>query len=276
MAFASIEITLISARDLKDVNFFSRLEVYAIAWLSSDPRTRHRTAPDREGRRNPNWNTTFRFALPSLPSATSATLHVLLRTRRSLGDRDVGEVHVPLSELLSSPSGDSSSSLSYQVRRPSSRRPKGVLHLSYKLSDPIPSPIPNPNPNSKSNENGTVYPTPPAVKPEEPVTAYPASTYPPPSYGGYPAYPAPPYGYPPQSGAPGYGYPQAGYGYGAPPPAAPAPAAGRGMGGGGLGLGLGAGLIGGTLGGLLMGDLISDSAAYEAGYDAGFGDGFDF
>ncbi|KAJ0979846.1 hypothetical protein J5N97_015320 [Dioscorea zingiberensis] len=271
MGSSSLEVTLISARDLKDVNLFSRLDVYAIVWLSSDPRNRHRTAPDCEGRRNPNWNSTFRFTIPPLPAAASATLHVLLRARRSLGDREVGEVHIPLRELLSSPAGDSSNSLSYQVRRPSSRRPKGVLHLSYNLSDPIPSP--NPNPNPKSTDANTTYPPPPASRPEEPVTAYPAPAFQPPPYGGYQPYPAPAYGYPPQPGASGYGYQAAGYGYGAPQPAA-APA-GRGM-GAGLGMGLGAGLIGGTLGGLLMGDLISDAAAYDAGYDAGFGDGFDF
>lgn len=135
---------------------------------------------------------------------------------------------------------------SYQVRKVGSRKPRGVLNISYKLSERLA--------------------TPPMSQPQEPVTAYPP---PMPRYAQL--YPAPVggFGYPPSSSY-GYGYPQQ-------------PPVQQGMRNrNNFGMGLGAGMLGGALGGLLVGDIISDAGGYDAGYDAGFDDaggmdgGFDF
>eukprot|EP00267_Zea_mays_P054565 XP_020407809.1 protein SRC2-like [Zea mays] len=109
-----------------------------------------------------------------------SSLHVLLRAERALRERDVGEVHIPLSELLSgAPDGPVPAKfVAYQVRKISSGKPQGVLNLSYKLGEVA---------------NGYA-PAPPPTK---------ADAYPPP-YGAYPpaggkadaAYP-PSSGYPP-------------------------------------------------------------------------------
>ncbi|PWZ06789.1 Protein TIFY 3 [Zea mays] len=66
-----------------------------------------------------------------------SSLHVLLRAERALRDRDVGEVHIPLSELLSgAPDGPVPAKfVAYQVRKISSGKPQGVLNLSYKLGE---------------------------------------------------------------------------------------------------------------------------------------------
>ncbi|PKU87879.1 protein SRC2-like [Dendrobium catenatum] len=300
MAYRTLELTLISAKDLRDVNVFSKMDVYAVATIAGDHRTQQRTPVDRDGGKNPSWNSTLRFSVPADPAvANRLVIHVLLRAQRALGDRDVGEVHIPLKELLDGIK-EGSKFVSYQVRKPGSGKAKGVLNLSYKFVDiPASSGLPPPPPVSaaKPAEPVTVYPPPASQKPpkeNEPVMAYPAagasgSAYPPsyPPAGGYPpyqpqgnyaAYPPPPQG--------GYGYgapPQAGYGYGAPPPQGygyGAPPAGYGYGAvpprknkNNLGLGLGAGLLGGALGGMLIGDMISDDGAYDAGYDAGFDDG---
>ncbi|XP_020404709.1 CDP-diacylglycerol--serine O-phosphatidyltransferase 3 [Zea mays] len=128
-----------------------------------------------------------------------SSLHVLLRAERALCDRDVGEVHIPLSELLSgAPDGPVPAKfVAYQVRKISSGKPQGVLNLSYKLGEVA---------------NGYA-PAPPPTK---------ADAYPPP-YGAYlpaggkadAAYP-PSSGYPPAAGKPGKGgepvtaYPSAG------------------------------------------------------------------
>uniref|UniRef100_A0A804UHK8 C2 domain-containing protein n=1 Tax=Zea mays TaxID=4577 RepID=A0A804UHK8_MAIZE len=257
MATRSLELTLISGKDLKDVNLMSRMEVYAVVSLSGDPRSRQRVQADRTGGRNPTWNATLRFAVP----ATGAgSLHVLLRAERALGDRDVGEVHIPLSELLSgAPDGPVPAKfVAYQVRKISSGKPQGVLNLSYKLGEvangyapasaaqsayahpPPTAAYPPPSGKADAYAPPAAYP-PPSGKADAyapPATAYPpaakADAYPPP-YGAYPpaggkadaAYP-PSSGYPPAAGKPAKGgepvtaYPSAGPStaapYAAPPP----------------------------------------------------------
>ncbi|XP_010269468.1 PREDICTED: protein SRC2 [Nelumbo nucifera] len=278
MEYRTLDITVISAKDLKDVNLFSKMDVYAVVSLSGDSRSKHKTPIDKDGGTSPSWNFPMKFTVDEAAAKQNRLMLVFeLRCDRSLGDKDIGQVHVPVKELLDNTGdGKSAQFVSYQVRKPSGK-PKGTLNFSYKFGEKVTAPVT-------------------ALKAEEPVTAYPAGTsapYPPPgpsggyaphgvaSYppppagpypppGGYPP-PVPGYGYPPPGGypppAPGYGYPPApGYGY--PPVQQPPKKKNK------FGMGLGAGLLGGALGGLLIGDMVSDAASYDAGYDdAG---GFDF
>ncbi|RLM60696.1 protein SRC2 [Panicum miliaceum] len=255
MATRTLELTLISAKDLKEVNLLSKMEVYAVVSLSGDPRSRQRIQADRTGGRNPTWNATLRF---NVPASGAGSLHVLLRAERALGDRDVGEVHIPLSELLSgAPDGPVPAKfVAYQVRKIPSGKPQGVLNFSYKLGEvtqsaagyaPTPAQSAYTQPPSAYPPAGKAdaYPPPSAYPPAAkadaypPPTAYPpaakADAYPPPT--AYPpagktdapatAYP-PPSGYPPASGKPAKAgepvtaYPAAGPStaapYAAPPP----------------------------------------------------------
>ncbi|KAG2570387.1 protein SRC2-like [Panicum virgatum] len=149
MAYRELELTLLSARDLKNVNLITRMDVYAVVTISGDPLTRQCTAPDPFGGRNPRWDATLRFAVPpTAAAAAGACLHVLLRAERVLGDRDVGEVIVPLADLLqaagaptSSESGPQQPRLaSYPVRKVHRWEPRGVLNVSYRLG-PVVAPV---------------------------------------------------------------------------------------------------------------------------------------
>uniref|UniRef100_A0A0D9X2R6 C2 domain-containing protein n=1 Tax=Leersia perrieri TaxID=77586 RepID=A0A0D9X2R6_9ORYZ len=148
MAYRVLEVTLHSARDLKNVNFISRMEVYAVATISGDPLTSQSTPPDPYGGRHPSWNATLHFTVPAGAGA-GGCLHVLLRAERALGDRDIGEVIVPLSEILSGGGGGPYVDMgprppqfaSYQVRKVHRPEPRGVLHLSYRLG-PVVAPPP--------------------------------------------------------------------------------------------------------------------------------------
>lgn len=264
MEFRPLEIKILSAKDLKSVNHFTKMDVYVVGSISGDRRTAQRTNVDKDGGTSPKWNYPMKFTLDeSLLQQNRLTLDLQLRSDRTLGDKEIGSVHVPIKELIDNAAGNKSDrSVTYKVVKPSGK-PKGTLDFSYKFGEPFAAP---------------------AMKTGEPVTAYPAgvgssSAYPPPGayYAPPPQGPYPPNGYPPQPagyGYPppppqGYGYPQAaGYGYQQPPR----------RNNNKLGLGLGAGL----LGGLLVGDMISDAGAYDAGYDNGFDDaggfdgGFDF
>ncbi|KAM3392015.1 hypothetical protein ACQJBY_013255 [Aegilops geniculata] len=183
MAYRVLEVTLQSARNLKNVNLMSRLEVYAVATISGDPMTRQCTPPDPYGGRHPTWNTTLRFTVPPTAAAgASGCLHVLLRTERSLGDRDVGEVVVPLTEVLGLGVGGSFRDprdlgprppqfAVYHVRRV--HRPAdtyGVLYLSYRLGGVV---LPQPYPHAPHPHHDHA-----AAHEEDHVVAYPVAARP--------------------------------------------------------------------------------------------------
>ncbi len=296
-----LDIVIKSAKDLKDVNLFSKMDVYAIVSIMGDYNnnnmaSKQKTPIDKDGGTNPKWNFLMKFTVDiTAAQQNRLTLVVKLKSERNFGDKDIGEVHVPMKELLDS-FGDSKDDkhLSYSVRTPSGKA-KGVLDFTYKFGEKFTA--------SAHEHKKNVHDT--------PVTAYPvgygaaagssagaAAAYLPP--GGYPppggmagAYP---YAHPPQGGyshppAPVYsGYPPAqGYGGGYqqyPPQPAPYPQAGYGYGGGyggvrphknnGSGGKMAMGLGAGLLGGLIVGDMISD-ASDMGSYDGGFDDGgFDF
>ncbi|KAG2624625.1 protein SRC2-like [Panicum virgatum] len=269
-SYQVLEVTLISAKDLKRVTFFTKMRVYAVASISGgDPRLpTHRTYADREGGRNPMWHAPLRFTIPPAADPRGLALHVLLRAERAFGDRDVGEVFVPVQDLaVAAPesSGAEQRHLSYQVRRPNSGRKRGVLHISYRLTD---APAPDAAAHQLTQDPVTSKRHRHHHKGASAITAYPVAPrsgppYPPPygpPYGGaYPHHHQYGYGAPPQ-GAP-YGY---GYGGNCAGPAARA--------GGGMGTGLGLGLLGGAVGGLMIGDMIADREV-DGAYDGGFMDG---
>ncbi|KAH7676715.1 C2 domain-containing protein [Dioscorea alata] len=161
MATRTLEVTLISAHGLKNVNRFSKMEIYAQTWLSSDPCHPNRTFTDRDGGRNPTWNRSFRFSVPSGPDPGRAALHVTLRAHRAASfDRIAGEVRIPLRDLfVGVDDGPGPVNVaSFQVRRPGFVKPKGVLLLSYRLGAVIaatPAPAPAPASRESSCDPGS-------------------------------------------------------------------------------------------------------------------------
>ncbi|XP_057792185.1 protein SRC2 homolog [Salvia miltiorrhiza] len=262
MEYRRLNITVLSAQGLKDVNHFSKMDVYADVSIAGYPQSRQRTPIDKNSGTSPKWNHRMEFIVDE-PYLTKPGLSLLfqIRTQSTFGpDKDIGSVTVPVHDLFTPASASADRTLDYQVVTPSGK-PKGTLKFSYKFGEKFTH-----QPETKrAAEPVTAYPP--------PQYAYPPAQHPA-GYGygqGYPA--APPAGY-------GYGQghaaaPPAGYGY-APAYAQPQRPKKNKMGmGGGLGLGLGAGL----LGGLLVGDMASDigeSAAYADGYGDAMGDMGDF
>ncbi|RLN25653.1 protein SRC2-like [Panicum miliaceum] len=251
MAYRVLEVTLVSANDLKKVTHFTRLRVYAVASIS-----------DTRG----------------------LAVHVRHRAERAyFGDRDVGEVFVPLDDLLAgADKGVVPRPVSYQVRRPHSGRAHGVLYFCYKFTDVQAAGLPEPAETKQGQYAKYVQDSEKAAdRTMSPPTAYRppqamSSGYPPVQYGygspyaAYPPHAQQPYAY---AAPPAYGYNAAphhqpamyGYGY------APAPA----RHGGGMGMGLGLGLLGGAVGGMMIGEMVGDFEA-DAAYDAGFNDALEF
>ncbi|EEF49866.1 protein SRC2 [Ricinus communis] len=279
MECRNLEITLISAKDIKDVNMFSKMDVYAEVSIKGDhfnSKQKQKTPVDKDCGTNPTWNHSMKFNIHEASAQENRlTVQIKLISDRSFGDKEIGEVHVPIKELIDHKAGDAN--VSYGVRTPSGKA-KGSLNFSFKFGEKFEAPLPTekaknvhepvvayPAPAGYPGAGASsAYPPPGAYPPPPPNMGYGAYSYPPP--GGYP----PP---PPQYGG-GYNYPPA-PGYGGYPAMMQQPQKPKKNGGGKMALGLGAGL----LGGLLVGDMISDvgdMAAYDAGYDAGFDDGFDF
>lgn len=289
MAYRVLEVTLVSANDLKKLSLFSRPRIYAVASISGfDLRMpSHSTQADQSNGCNPAWNAVAHFPIPAAIDTRGLALHVRLRAQRVyLGDRDIGEVFVPIDDLLAgADKGGDQRPVSYQVRRPHSGRAHGVLYFCYKFTDVPVAAACVPEPEAKQgqyakyvqdSENATdKMMVPPTVYP--PPQAMSSSPYPPAHYGSpYPAYPPQPYGYG-YVAPPPYGYnaatPQPMYGYAAQPVAAPLTV--RHGGGMGMGMGLGLGLLGGAVGGMMLGEAVGDYEA-DAAYDAGFNDALAF
>ncbi|XP_041000897.1 protein SRC2-like [Juglans microcarpa x Juglans regia] len=275
MEYRTLEINVTSAKDLKDLNLFSKMDVYVVVSLSGD-KQKAKTKVDREGGTSPSWNFPVKFTIDeSAARQNRLNLEFKLRCDRSLGgDKDVGVVYVPVAELLNSTGdGKSMQFVSYQVTKPSGK-PQGMLNFSYKFIEKVAAGGEPLVPEAKAHEPVTAYPAPVVGTSALPYDGlYPPAAAPhppPPPYGiGYPP-PPPGYGYPPPP--PGYGYPPPPPGYGYPPPPPPPgygyqPGVQQPQKKNKFGMGLGAGLLGGALGGLLIGDMVSD-----AGCDAGFGD----
>lgn len=146
----SLELKLTSCRDLKAFNFFQKLSVYAVVSILSisndDSKKkkknerpqclqRQKTPVDGEGGRNPEWNHMIKFDLKSI-SLPDQDDHLFLIFKLRCagvisGDRSIGEVRVPLKDLIDEFNGPVRF-VSYQVQT-SDGKPNGVLNFSYKL-----------------------------------------------------------------------------------------------------------------------------------------------
>ncbi|XP_073135376.1 protein SRC2-like [Henckelia pumila] len=311
MESRSLEIELQYAKDLNKVNLITKMDVYVVVSISGgDKNSKQKTKStvDHDGDANPTWNFPMKFTVDEAAlKQNRLTLDFKLVCERALGDKDVGEVHVPVKELFDSTAkGEGKQILSYQVKKPSGK-PKGQLTFAYKFGERTAAALPYAAENVLAHQVDG-----------EPMTAYPAGSsapYPPLATGVYPppvaAYSAgasseaaghypPPAGYLPSNGAPSPGVyppppgmylpppppppglypppppPQQGYaypphpGYGYPPQPGYVYPPQQQPKKNKFGLGLGAGLVGGAVGGLLVGDMVSDAADFDCG------GGFDF
>ncbi|KAJ8447838.1 hypothetical protein Cgig2_015201 [Carnegiea gigantea] len=197
MEYRPIEVKLACAKDLKDVNVFSTMDVYVIGSVSGDPRNMQRSPVHKDGGINPEWNFQMRFAVDeSAARMNRLGLVFQIMSERTLGDREIGRVYVPLKELFDAGDGNSGEErrVTYQVQTPSGKF-KGVLEFSFKFGEKFIQSL-----------DWTL---------DEPVRTYP--TQPGPAFGsmsedrGTPALGEPPlpgyvtHGYPGQAPA-GYGY----------------------------------------------------------------------
>ncbi|XP_010269627.1 PREDICTED: protein SRC2 homolog [Nelumbo nucifera] len=138
MARRRLEVTVVSERDLNDVRKLFKMKVYAMVGLaSSDQHHFQKTHIDREGMTDPTWNVTMTFTVEDDPDLNQDKLIFKLFCKRKLGDRYIGEVSMPVQDLLRTAS-DTGGTLTQQITRPvrlESGGTQGVLTFSYRFHE---------------------------------------------------------------------------------------------------------------------------------------------
>ncbi|XP_010445375.1 PREDICTED: protein SRC2-like [Camelina sativa] len=98
MANLTLELNINSASDLKHVNYITKMNVYAVITLEGDKHRKKqkvKTAVDRSGGSNPNWNHAIKFFVNErLALEGRLTLVVRLFSKRILGDKGIGSIEV--------------------------------------------------------------------------------------------------------------------------------------------------------------------------------------
>jgi len=98
MEYREIEVTLISAQNLKKVSAFGKMAVYGVAWIY--PNMKVSTPMDNMGNLNPTWNATLKLTADErLVRDGNAVVHIDLYNHGSFGTNYVGSSSVPLSGL---------------------------------------------------------------------------------------------------------------------------------------------------------------------------------
>jgi hypothetical protein len=300
-----LEVTIISAQDLKNVSTFGKMSPYAEVWIH--PSRKVATPVHTHGGTDPSWNALLRLVCEeSLIEQGSGVLHIEILNHGTLSSKEIGLVSVPLSQVI--PRDDKNSSqaktTSLQVQKPSGGF-HGILHLSVKLGSLITkvattqstsateyrgynttTAYPPAGYNQQQTSNQYQYP-PQGYQPQLVQGQYAAQGQLPPQYA--PSQYPPQGQFPPQYAPSGYGAPQYAAAPQYPPQYAPAPQgyypqqpyaqpvqvvqqqqpARSGLGGGGLGLG--AGLLGGAVGGLVLGEVLDDFGDRNDGGGCGGG-----
>ncbi|XP_050225536.1 protein SRC2 [Mercurialis annua] len=256
-----IELTISSAKDLKNVNWrYGSLRPYAVVWV--DPNSKSSTKVDEQGDTSPYWDQTLVIHLPPGP-IEDHTLSIDIVHANAEEDTKplIGSARLKMAEVLDDVGIGRKLSRSLQLKRPSGR-PQGKIDVDVIIRERAYHPPP------------AAYYAPPygVPAPPRPIGEYYGSQY---SY--YTPTAPPPSGYP----------------YGAPPP--PPPSYGYVDGPpvyvqeekkkskfGGMGTGLAVGAVAGALGGLAIAegvdaleDKITDDVADQVEDDLGY-DGDDF
>ncbi|XP_009352335.2 protein SRC2-like [Pyrus x bretschneideri] len=144
MGQMTLEVELISAKGLKDVNFFTKMSVYAVvSVLGGDSHEQQKTKSfvSQNCGTHPTWNNFHMdFTVDrSLVQQSRLALAFKLICKRRLGDKYIGQVVAPIKELYDTMANPNSTMtfVAYHVISKPSSKPKGELHFSYKFYDKV-------------------------------------------------------------------------------------------------------------------------------------------
>lgn len=132
-----LDITVISASGLKNVNVFMKMGVYVVVSLISTNSIVKQKTHVSNGNKNPRWNRRISFVVQE-SAIQSSTLLFILHSKRVLGDRIIGEVLIPVHELLENGPGCGTGEhvVEYQVCSIRGKS-RGTLAFSHKFKEKI-------------------------------------------------------------------------------------------------------------------------------------------
>jgi len=131
-----VEVTVGSARDLKNVNWrHGDLRPYAVAWVDSG--TRCSTRVDLDGGENPAWDEKVLVPLPPASRLDDAVLHVdVVHANADEGVKPlVGSARLPLRDVLDEAGLGGKAARTLRLKRPSGR-PQGRLDVRVAVKEP--------------------------------------------------------------------------------------------------------------------------------------------
>ncbi|KAJ0763629.1 putative C2 domain-containing protein [Helianthus annuus] len=139
MEYTTLDLTLISATGLTKAG---KLSVYAVASISDSRKVinniqKFKTPIHKDGGSDPTWNFPMKFTLNKAASLQNRlTLVVKIKGARMLVDKNLGEVRVPIKELLEGvdPEGKTTQNVSYHMIGRDGEV-KGVVSFSYKFGE---------------------------------------------------------------------------------------------------------------------------------------------
>ncbi|XP_047963437.1 protein SRC2-like [Salvia hispanica] len=131
MVHPTLDITVQYAEDLNKVSLISKMDVYVVVSISGNQKTK--TPIHQGGGTNPTWTFPMKFAVEEAAlTQNRLMLDFDIKCEKALGNRLIGQVHVPVKELLDIPAKPCAAKnfVTYQVKKPDGR-PKGKLTFSY-------------------------------------------------------------------------------------------------------------------------------------------------
>ncbi|KAI3672822.1 hypothetical protein L6452_38922 [Arctium lappa] len=135
MDYRALDITVISASGLEKLMFFFKVRVYAVVSLINNGKSVIEKKTHSSPGRNPNWNHRIKFSVQESAIQTSTLLFVL-RQHRLFGDKEIGEVSIPVRELLDGSGTTTEHVVDYQVQSIRGKS-KGTFTFSYHLRERV-------------------------------------------------------------------------------------------------------------------------------------------
>ncbi|KAI3707260.1 hypothetical protein L6452_25613 [Arctium lappa] len=128
----TLDLILISAKGLKDANIINKMDVYAVVSISG---LVEGPPVIKGGGTNPTWNFPMEFIFDEAAALENRrTLIVKIKAVGMFMNTKLGEVHVPIKELLET-QGNAMQLVSFPVIRKRSGKQKGDLNFSYKFGE---------------------------------------------------------------------------------------------------------------------------------------------
>lgn len=144
MNFIPLEITIKFADIFKNVNFFDRKRIYTrVSLKGSHQISTQKTHVDEHNGSKPFWCFKMKFEVEeSKMHENSCTLEFQVRCSKTLGDKDIGFIDLPVKKLFDGGQKYPTDVACAVATR--SGKLKGVLYLTYKFGEiirfgPVPS-----------------------------------------------------------------------------------------------------------------------------------------